>query len=81
MPILPASIQVSASHHSECLFIALYLVLGNKLQGGEIGHPPLLQGQPMQDGGYGLERIFIPHTPVNKHKKKGRGALLPALRS
>ena len=33
MPILPASIQVSASHHSECLFIAPYLVLGNEPQG------------------------------------------------
>jgi hypothetical protein len=43
-----------------------YLVLGNKLQGGEIGHPPLLQGQPMQDRGYGLLRIRILRTPVNK---------------
>lgn len=43
-----------------------YLVLGNKLQGGEIGHPPLLQGQPMQDGGNGLPRIYTLGTWVNK---------------
>jgi hypothetical protein len=33
MPVLYLSNQVSASHHSECIFVAAYLVLGNKPQG------------------------------------------------
>src|SRR5215204_4687343 len=34
-----------------------YLVLGNKLQGGEIGHPPLPSGQSMQHTVRELRRI------------------------
>ena len=33
MTVLYPSNQVSASHHSGCIFIAPYLVLGNKPQG------------------------------------------------
>jgi hypothetical protein len=36
MPVLTASKQVSASHRSECIFIAPYLVVGNKLHDGEL---------------------------------------------
>jgi hypothetical protein len=43
-----------------------YLVLANKLQGGEIGHPPLPKGQDMQHPVCGLLRISIPGTSVNK---------------
>ena|SRR5215217_956422 len=31
------------------------------------------RGEAMQDLGYGLPRILIPRTPVNKGMKKGRG--------
>src|ERR671919_454553 len=36
-----------------------YLVLGNKLQGGEIGHPPLPWGQAIQHPVCGLLRISL----------------------
>jgi hypothetical protein len=49
-----------------------YLVLGNKLQGGKIGHPPLPKGQAMQHPVCGLLRIPLPRTSVNKGKEKGR---------
>ena len=65
MLVLTRSKQVSASHRRDSLFTVPHLVLGNKLQGGEIGHPPLLQGQPMQDGGYGLPRRHILGACVN----------------
>src|SRR5215208_1395968 len=42
-----------------------YVVLGNKLQVGEIGHPPLPQGQAMQDSGNGVPRIYLPRGSVS----------------
>ena len=46
-----------------------YLVLGDKLQGGEIGHPPLLQGQAMQHPVCGVPSISLPGTPVNRLRR------------
>src|SRR5215208_55797 len=51
-----------------------YLVPGDKLQGGELGHPPLTKGQAVQYCGYGLLRIYLLRTTVNKGKEKGRDA-------
>jgi hypothetical protein len=41
MPVLSLSKQVSASHRRDSLFTVPHLVLGNKLQSGEMDHPPL----------------------------------------
>src|SRR5829696_5608100 len=38
------------------------------------------RSEDIQDLGYELPRIPIPRTPVNKGKRKGRGAPAPALK-
>src|SRR5215204_999740 len=45
-----------------------YLVPVKKLQGGEIGHPPLPQVRAMHHPVCGLLRILLPRTWVNKQE-------------
>jgi hypothetical protein len=37
----------------------------------EMPHCPTPIGKDIQDRGYGLPRIYLPRTPLNKGKKKG----------
>src|SRR5215211_1650437 len=55
-----------------------YPVLDNKLQRREIGHPPLPYGQAMQDRGYGLQRIPLLRTPVNRAPRASATCTIPS---
>jgi hypothetical protein len=57
------------SHCGEYLFIAPISCAGNLLQCGQLGILRTHKGGAMQDAGYGLLRILIPRTRMNKGKK------------
>ena len=56
-----------------------YLVPSDKVQGGEWAISVAEWGGAIQDGGYGLRRIILPRTSVNKGKSKPGLLEAPAL--
>src|SRR5215217_3444479 len=68
-------------HASMCIFIQTHYILWKHPvhRGGAMRVCPTPIGTVIQDRAYGLRRIHLPRTLVNRGKKKDRNFFAPAL--